>query len=288
MMKKMAVMLAAVGAFVVLVGGVKFFQIRAAIAQGASFQPPPDAVTTVTAKKETWPNTLHAVGSANAVNGVVVSADLPGIVDSISFDSGRAVKEGDVLVQLDVRQEKAQLAAAEAQLELARASLTRMEGLLAKGVVAKAENDRASAEFKQAEARAGEIRATIARKTVRAPFSGVLGIRQVNVGQYLEAGKPIVPLQVLDPIHIDFSVPQQEVAPVRVGAEVQVRAEGLAQPVVAKVTAIDSVVDASTRNVKVQATAANPGARLRPGMYVTADVSLGSSQPIVALPASAI
>jgi membrane fusion protein, multidrug efflux system len=163
-----------------------------------------------------------------------------------------------------------------------------MNGLLAKGVTSKAEGDRAAAEFKQAEARVGEVKATIARKTVRAPFTGTLGIRQVNEGQYLEGGKAIVALQALDPIHVNFAVPQQQAAPVKVGAEVLVSAEGMAEPMTGKITAVDSLIDESTRNVKVQATLANPGGKLRPGMYITADVSLGAGTSVVALPASSI
>jgi membrane fusion protein (multidrug efflux system) len=287
MTKRMVIMLAAVVVFIAVVGSIKFFQIKTAIAQGMAYQPPPEAVTTVVAKQETWPSTLRAIGTASAVQGVTVSADLPGIVEKIHFESGHKVQAGDVLVQLDARQEEAQLAAAQAQLELARLNLDRMQGLLGRGVTSKAEHDRAAAEHKQADARVGEIRATIARKTVRAPFTGVLGIRMVNVGQYLEGGKPIVPLQALDPIYVDFSVPQQEVAPVHVGAEVLVSAEG-AGHVTGKVKAIDSVVDEATRNVRVQAQVANADGRLRPGMYVTTEVSLGAGRPVVALPASAI
>ena len=134
-----------------------------------------------------------------AVRGVTLSADLPGVVEALNFDSGRAVREGELLVRLDARQERAQLAAAEAQRELARVNLERVRGLVEQGIVAAAELDRTSAEHKQAEARVGEIRATIERKEIRAPFSGVLGIRQVDLGQYLNAGDPIVPLQAIDP-----------------------------------------------------------------------------------------
>jgi membrane fusion protein, multidrug efflux system len=288
MKKRMVLMLAGVLVFVLVVGGVKFFQIRAAIAAGAAFQPPPEAVTTVVAKQETWSSTLHAIGTANAVQGVVVSADLPGIVERISFESGKKVRAGEVLLQLDARQEEAQLAAAQAQLELTKLNLDRMAGLLGRGVTSKAEHDRAAAEHKTAEARVGEIRATIARKTVRAPFTGVLGIRQVNLGQYLEGGKPIVPLQALDPIHVDFSVPQQDAAPMRAGTEILVTAEGLPSPVKGRITAIDSVVDPATRNVKVQARVANPEGLVRPGMYVTVDVSVGEGRSVVALPATSI
>jgi len=288
MKKRMILMLVIVVAVIGVLAFVKYKQISVAIAQGKAWAPPPEAVTTVVTKQETWPRTLRSIGTVSAVQGVTVSADLPGIVDKIAFDSGHAVREGDVLAVLDSRQEHAQLAAAEAQLELTRVSLERMNGLLGKGVTSKSELDRAAAEHKQAEARVGEVKATIARKTVRAPFSGVLGIRLVNEGQYLEGGKPIVSLQAIDPVHIDFAIPQQDLGPVKVGAEVLLTAEGTEGTVTGKVTALDSVVDESTRNVRIQATAANRDARLRPGMYVHVDVNLGAGQPVIALPASAV
>jgi membrane fusion protein (multidrug efflux system) len=284
----MILMLASVFVFIVLIGGVKFFQIRAAMAAGAAYQPPPEAVTTVVAKQETWPSTLHTIATAAAVQGVTVSADLPGLVDKITFDSGRTVHAGEVLLHLDARQEQAQLAAAEAQLELTRVNLERMRGLLGKGVTSKAEFDRAAAEQKQAEARVGEVRATIDRKTIRAPFTGILGIRQVNLGQYLNGGDPIVPLQSLDPIHVNFSVPQQDVAPLHAGVEVRVTGDALAGEHVGRVSAVDSVVDEATRNVRVQATLANPKGLLRPGMFVNVEVKLGEGHSVVSLPASAI
>jgi membrane fusion protein (multidrug efflux system) len=270
-------------------GAVKVLQIQAMIAQASSFQPPPEAVTTVVARQERWPATLAAIGTVRAVRGVTLSADLPGVVDEIAFDSGRPVREGEVLVRLDTRQERAQLAAAEAQRELARVNLERVQGLVAQGIVAQAELDRASAEHKQAEARVGEIRATIERKQIRAPFAGVLGIRQVDLGQYLKAGDPIVPLQALDPIYVNFAVPQQQVADVRLGREVRVSASGPdAAELSGRITAIDSVVDEATRNVQVQAAFANPGGVLRPGMFVEARVVSGEASAVLVLPASAI
>src|SRR6267378_280836 len=172
MAKRMIVMLALTAVFVGALGFVKFKQIQTAIAQGAAFQPPPEAVTTIVAKQEQWATTLSAIGTMAAVQGVTVSADLPGTVDRISFDSGRAVRAGEVLAQLDTRQERAQLAAIEAQRDLARLNFDRMQGLLNERVISRAEYDRASAEHKETEARVGEIRATIERKTIRAPFSG--------------------------------------------------------------------------------------------------------------------
>jgi membrane fusion protein, multidrug efflux system len=288
MTKRMISMLAVVGALIAVLGAVKFHQIREAIAQASSFQPPPEAVTTVVAKREAWPDTLQAIGSVAAVQGVTVAADLPGLVDRIAIDSGRMVRAGEVLVELDARQEKAQLAAALAQLELSRLNLERARGLSDEGIVSRADYDRASAEHKQAEARVGEIRAAIERKTIRAPFAGMLGIRQVNLGQYLAGGDPVVPLQSLDPIFVNFTVPQQEVGRLRVGGEVSAAAEGTKTPFTGRITAVNSVVDESTRNVQVQATFANPDGRLRPGMFVETTLVLGGSRDVVTLPASAI
>jgi membrane fusion protein, multidrug efflux system len=289
MTRRTRLMLVVVLGAVAALGAVKTRQIQVATAQAASFQPPPEAVTTVVARTEPWLTTLSAIGTVRAERGVTLSADLPGVVESITFDSGRSVREGEVLVRLDARQERAQLAAAEAQRELARVNLERVQGLVAQGIVPQAELDRLSAEHKQAEARVGEIRATIERKQIRAPFSGVLGIRQVDLGQYLKAGDPIVPLQALDPIHVNFSVPQQQVLEVRVGREVRVTfARSDSQPVSGRITAVDSVVDQATRNVQVQATFANPKGDLRPGMFVETQVVTGDGAPVLVLPASAI
>jgi membrane fusion protein (multidrug efflux system) len=193
-----------------------------------------------------------------------------------------------VLVELDMRQEKAQLAAALAQLDLTQLNLNRARGLAAEGVVSQQDYDRASAEYKTAEARVGEIRAAIERKTIRAPFGGMLGIRQVNLGQYLAGGDPVVPLQSLDPIFVNFTVPQQEVGRLRVGGEVSAAVEGTKAPFVGRITAVNSVVDEATRNVQVQATFANPQGRLRPGMFVETKLLMGGSREVVTLPATAI
>jgi len=183
MKKRMFVMLVAVFAFLALVGGFKFFQIKAAIAQGSSYQPPPEAVTTVVARAEGWDTTVKVIGTVAAVNGVTVSADLPGVVSEIDFDSGRSVNKGDVLVRLDTKQEQAQLASALAQRELARLDLERQKGMLEKQIVSQATYDTSAATFKSADAAVAQIRATIDRKTIRAPFSGVLGLRQVNLSR---------------------------------------------------------------------------------------------------------
>jgi membrane fusion protein (multidrug efflux system) len=285
----MLIMLGAIVLFVAVVGLFKFFQIRAAIAAGSSWQPPPEAVTTVIAQSVEWSATQNAIGTVEAVNGVVVSADLPGIVDGIDFDSGRRVREGQVLVRLDTSQERAQLAAAEAQNKLAVLNLKRADQLLESGVIAQAEHDQMAAAAGSAEARVGEIRATIERKRIRAPFAGVLGIRQVHRGQYLNGGAPVVPLQSMDPIYVNFSLPQQEVSALRLGIPVRVSTDSAATShLTGTITAINSVVDEATRNVQIQATLRNPSGRLRPGMFVDVQVALGKGHAVVALPASAI
>lgn len=279
--------LSAAALFVVGIGTLKFFQVRAAIAQASAFQPPPEAVTTIVAGEERWTDTLPVIGSARAAQGVTVSADLPGVVERIEFDSGRAVRAGEVLVRLDASQERAQLAAAEAQRDLARLDAERKRHLAEKGLIAVSDHDRAAAELRQAEARIAEIRATIERKTIRAPFSGLLGIRQANLGQYLNSGDPIVALQALDPIFVDFSVPQGALAGLAAGTVVRASADGAGE-LEGEISAVDSIVDAATRNVRVQATFSNADGRLRPGMFVQAQVVRGAGQPVIAIPASAV
>jgi membrane fusion protein (multidrug efflux system) len=289
MAKRMILMLTVTVAVLAVLGFLKFQQFQAAAAQAAGFQPPPEAVTTIVAQPEEWPDTLAVIGTTAAVQGVTVSADLPGLVARISFESGQSVRQGDVLVELDTREEQAQLAAAEAQRELARLNFQRMQALVVDGAISRADYDRAAAEQKSSDARVGEITAGIARKTIRAPFSGVLGIRQVNLGQYLSAGDPVVPLQSLHPIYVNFGVPQQETARVRVGGRIRVTTDDLSGvEFTGRVTAVDSVISPETRNVQVQATVPNPGGKLRPGMFVQTSVVTGATRSNVSLPASAI
>jgi membrane fusion protein, multidrug efflux system len=289
MAKRMVLTLLVVVVLLTGLGFVKYRQVKAASAESASFQPPPEAVTTIVARQEQWPLTLSAIGTAVAVRGVTVSADLPGIVQKIDFESGNAVKAGDVLVELDTRQEKAQLASAEAQSDLARVNFERMQELAKQGVISRMDYDKAMAERKQMDANVGEIRATIERKTIRAPFSGILGIRQVNLGQYLAAGTAVVPLQSLDPIYVNFSVPQQAIGKLGVGQKVQVNSSDLpAAGFAGHVTAVDSIIDSATRNVQAQATLENHAGKLRPGMFVETKLALGGSDAVVALPSSAI
>jgi membrane fusion protein, multidrug efflux system len=285
---RMVLMLVAVGTLVGVLGVTKLKQVNTAIAQQSAFRMPPEAVTTIVARQERWPDSIAVIGSVAAVRGVTISADLPGVLEKIAFDSGMAVKEGDVLAELDTRTERAQLAAAEAQLDLTKANLERTRGLRDEQIVAPADFDKAEAEFKRAAAAIGEIRAAIGRKTILAPFSGVLGIRQANLGQYLAAGMPIVSLQSLNPVYVNFAVPQQQVGRIRAGANVRVGLESGPTEMRGNVTAIDSVVDEGTRNIQIQATIPNPGGRLHPGMFVQTTVVLGVAESVIAVPTSAI
>ncbi len=289
MAKRMLIMLALVVALISGLGFIKYKQVETAIHAAAGFQPPPEAVTTVTAKREQWSSGMNVIGSVEAVQGVTVAADLPGTVAKIYFDSGKSVHQGDVLVELDTRQERAQLASLEAQRDLAKVNYDRYQELSKQGVISRQEYDKASADQRQTDANVSEIKATIERKTIRAPFSGILGIRKINLGEYLAAGAAIVSLQSLNPIYVNFGVPQQNAGQVQVGRTISVTREALAGQVFSgRVTALDSVIDENTRNIQVQATLPNPGAKLRPGMFVQVDLKIGASQPAITLPASAI
>jgi membrane fusion protein, multidrug efflux system len=288
MAKRFILMLSVMAVLLTGLGFLKFKQVQSAVHAGA-FQPPPEAVTSMVAQTEQWPATMSVIGTMEAVHGVTVSADLPGAVARINFDSGKSVQAGEILVELDTRQERAQLAALEAQRDLARVQYGRMQQLVNEGVISRVEYDQATAQQKATEANVAEIRATIERKTIRAPFSGILGIRKVNLGQYLAAGDAVVPLQSLNPIYVDVGLPQQTLNQVRVGRTLRVTSEDLPGKVFSgRVTALDSVVDQSTRNVQVQATLSNPEGKLRPGMFVQVEVGLGASHAVITLPASAI
>jgi membrane fusion protein, multidrug efflux system len=289
MAKRLIITLVALAAIIGGLGFVKYRQVEVAIAQGASFQMPPTAVTTVVAQRETWPSTLTVIGTAAAVEGVTVSADLPGTIDKIHFESGQWVHEGDILVELDTRQERAQLANLEAQRDLAGINYGRAQELVKAGVISHSEYDNANAQQKATEAQVGDIKAAIARKTIHAPFTGLLGIRQVSLGQYLAAGQAIVSLQSVDPIYVNFGVPQQNATSMTPGRVVRVTNSDL--PAIAlpgKITALDSVINEQTRNIQVQATLANKGNKLRPGMFVQVELPLGQPRQVVPLPASAI
>lgn len=288
MKKRMLIMLGAVTVFIVAVGGYKVIQVRAGIAMMKKMTPPPAAVTTTIAKQEQWQPTLNAVGSLKAVNGVTVSTDLAGIVSQIAFQSGASVKKGDLLIKLDSQQEEAQLRSAEARRDLAKVNLERQRDLVASGAVSKSEFDSAESEYRRAEAAVDESRALIARKNITAPFDGRLGIRQVDLGQYVNVGTPIVQLESTDPIHVEFAVPQQSLELIAVGKKLRLKATGIGDAEFeGEITAIDSRLDEATRNVMVQGTVSNPENKLRAGMFANVEVLL-PEKTVVSVPASSI
>lgn len=289
MKKRLLLTITGLAVVIAILIAVKALQIGAMIDQGKTFIPPPETVTTTLVKAGAWESALSSVGTLNAVQGVTVAAEMSGKVVEIAFEAGAAVTKDDLLLRQDTSSEEAQLPGAVAQVNLARTNLERLDQLLAKSLISKSERDNAVAAADQAQAQADTIRAAIAKKTIRAPFSGHLGIRQVNLGQMLREGDPIVTLQSLDPIYVDFTLPQQQLQQVRPGQTVQVTTDALpTQPIRGRITAINPLVDADTRQIKVQATLANRGNRLRPGMFATVAVGLAAQQKVLAVPATAV
>ena len=272
-----------------LLGGIKGLQIDRMIAQGSQAAPPPETVTTTVVRTDSWESRLTAVGSLAAVQGVMVTAELTGKVVRIAFEPGTKVNAGDLLVRQDTSTEEAQLRAAEATVELAKRNLERMKKLLARRTIAQSQYDDAEAQYKEAVAQADTIRAAIAKKNIRAPFAGRLGIRQVNLGQILNEGDPIVSLQSINPIFVNFSLPQQQLPRVQQGLTVRVTSDALPDQVIeGKITAINPEVDAATRNMRIQATVSNRQENLRPGMFVNVVVVLPASEKVLAVPATAV
>ncbi|MCX6942420.1 MAG: efflux RND transporter periplasmic adaptor subunit [Verrucomicrobia bacterium] len=292
MIKKIFVYIATVfGLLVVIValGGTKKLQFAAMGAAGAAFDPPPETVTAQAATEETWENVLTANGSVAPVQGVMVGAEVPGKVVSIHFESGANVAVGDLLVQLDVSTESAQLRAAESVADLAKINLGRARELREKGTNASSDLDAAEAQAKQAAAAADNLRAVIAKKSIRAPFTGRLGIRLVQLGQILRDGESIVTLQTVDPIYTNFALPQQFLASLKVGENVRLTTDASpGETFPGKITAIAPEIDAVTRNIRIQATFANPAAKLRSGMFGSVAVLLPSTGSSLVIPSTAI
>ncbi|TFG43982.1 MAG: efflux RND transporter periplasmic adaptor subunit [Syntrophobacterales bacterium] len=289
MKKRILLTLAGLTVLVGILGGIKGLQIDRMIAHGKQMVPPPEAVTTAVASLQTWESLLPAVGSLAAVQGVTMTAELTGKVVQIAFTPGSRVKAGDLLVKQDTSSEEAQLRSAEAAAALAKLNAERLGKLLAERTIAQSQYDNAEAGYKQAVAQADNIRASIAKKTIRAPFDGRLGIRLVNLGQVLNEGEAIVSLQSLDPIFVNFSLPQQQLSSIKAGLAIRVTTDALPGDIIqGKITAINPQVDAATRNIRVQATVANADERLRPGMYVSVAVVLPDRKKVLAIPATAV
>ena len=272
--------------FVVLVA-IKAMQIRKMMAMPMVM--PPTTVSSVEAKEENWAPMFTSVGTISAVQGATVSAELAGTVAEIKFENGAVAKKGDVLMRLDASSEEANLRSAEAEIELARSDLARARDLASRNVVSKAELDSAESKFKQKEGVVNNMRSMISKKEVLAPFDGQLGIRQVNVGQMITAGQQVVSLQALDPLYVDFALPQQDLPKLSQGLEVRVQTDVVAgREFPGKLTALNSSIDPVTRNVTLQATIENKDHALRPGMFAKVEVLLPEKQKTVIVPGTAV
>jgi membrane fusion protein (multidrug efflux system) len=274
---------------VAILAVIKYLQIGTMIAQGKQMVPPPETVTSAGVTQESWETVLTAVGSLDAVQGVTITAEVTGKVARIAFEPGSRVAAGDLLVQQDISEENARLRSAEATAKLAQINFDRSQKLLPEKVISQSDYDNNRAKLTQALAEVDNIKAVIAKKTIRAPFAGRLGIRMINLGQVINDGQAIVTLQSLDPIFADFLLPQQQLAQIQEGFEVRVTTDALPGKVMTgKITAINPEVDAATRNIRVQATLANPDERLRPGMYANVAVVLPHKEAVLAIPATAV
>lgn len=283
-----------VGGLVVLLGAIvalKATQIGSLIGFATAMEKagmPPSPVATVLAVQTTWEETLRFTGSLRAVQGVTLTAELPGTVVRIGVENGAEVQQGEVLLELDTTQEQADLASATAGLRLAKINLDRNKGLIEKRIIAQSEYDTAAATFDQEKARTATLQATIAKKIIQAPFTGRVGIRTVNLGQTVKAGDELIPLHSSDPIYVEFSVPQTRLDSIAVGQAIRVTTDGVKQPVEGLVTAINPVVDEATRTARVQGTLHNKDGVLRAGLFAEVEVVLPERLDVVAVPISAV
>ncbi len=287
MIKKFIIVIAGFIVVLLTLGAVKTAQVKEMMS--VSHIPPPTAVTTAEAKAVEWHPYISAIGTLAPVQGATLSADADGIVSRIAADSGTAVKAGDLLVELDTSVEQAQLAAAEARANLAKVTFDRSKDLWDRNASSKSEFDAADATYKQSVADVEAIKAQIAKKQVRAPFDGRVGIRLANVGQFVGRGRDLLPLQKLDPMYVNFTVPQRYLPAVADGQEIEVKVDAFpGKQFLGRITAVNSEVDAATRNISAQATLANPDEALRAGMFARIEVQLKGAETQIAVPSTAI
>jgi len=287
MLKRILFTFVGIIVLVSVLAGLKVSQFRAMAQAGGAARA--TVVTTAEVGELTYSPTISTIGSIVAAQGVTVSTEVGGTVRRIAFESGAAVNAGDLLIELDVTTEEAQLRSAEASAELARLSLNRSRELRATNTISQADLDAAEAQAKQAEAQVANVAAIIAKKTIRAPFSGRLGIRMANLGQYLNAGASIVSLQSVDPVFVDFSLPQQHLSKIKDGMVTRVASDAF--PGVAfegKLSAINTEIDTATRNIRLRATLSNSDGRLRPGMFVNVSLVLPEVEHVFTIPGTAV
>ncbi|MDY6980807.1 MAG: efflux RND transporter periplasmic adaptor subunit [Pseudomonadota bacterium] len=288
MRKRLILAIVLLALFLAALFGIKYWQNVQQAAQMA--QPrPPATIASTEVREERWRPMLNSVGSLVAINGTAVTTEVAGLVSKIQFESGTWTEQGEVLLQLDDSIDQAALEALRAERRLAEIKFNRAKDLLRRQVMSQSEYDEARAAFDAATARVKQQEATIRRKAIRAPFSGRLGIRQVNIGQYLEPGQPIVLLQALDPIYVDYTLPERYLPRLATGQDIRIRVDAVpGETFNGKITAIDSGIDAGTRTVKLRATLDNPEGQLQPGMFAKVKTLAPEEKTVLTLPRTAI
>jgi membrane fusion protein (multidrug efflux system) len=289
MTRKIIVAVSGLIAVIVVLAGAKAMQFKALADQGKTQTIPPEVISATEVKQESWESLIPAVGSVSAVQGIDVKAELAGMVREIAFTSGGNAQKGQLLVKLDTSIEEGQLRAMKAQWDLADANLARARDLKAQGVISQADFDAAQSAANRTIGDVDAIKATIDKKTIRAPFSGRLGIRAVNLGQYVRDGDLIVSLHSLDPVFVDFNVTEQQLPQVEKSMAIRVTTDATpGRKFDGKVTALNPQVDPGSRNIKVQATVANPGGALRPGMFARVELVQPGSLEYLVVPSTAV
>ncbi|WP_077048753.1 efflux RND transporter periplasmic adaptor subunit [Pseudomonas sp. KK4] len=286
--RRMLIMLGVVLLIVLLLAGYKAFSIYTMI-QGFSAPKPPISVAVAKATEQPWQARLPTVGTLTALQGVDLSLEIAGTVTDVQFESGQKVKAGQPIVQLDSAVESALLETAQADLGLAQVDYRRGSQLVGSQAISKGEFDRLSAVLKKNQATVNQLKASLAKKRILAPFSGTIGIRQVDVGDYVASGTMIATLQDLSSLYVDFFIPEQSVPKVAIGQPVQIVVSAYPdQTFPGTLSAINPKVENSTRNVQVRATLANPDGKLLPGMFASLQIILPDPQPRIVVPESAI
>ena len=289
MLKKLFLAVLAISLVIGILVYIKFNQFAVMGEAGAKMVLPPQTVTAMSIEKTEWEQVIAANGTVSAVQGVTVSAEVGGRVSNINFESADSVTAGQMLLQMDTASEDSQLASAKATAALAKADLARLRKLIKKNLAAEDSLDRAEAQVKETNAQVGVIKALIEKKTINAPFSGRLGIRHVNLGQILAVGDPVVELQMLNPIYVDFTIPQQKLSLLQRDMQVEITSDAVTDKVFeGLISAINLEIDTKTRNILVRAKVDNPDELLRVGMFVNIKVILPEKRQVLAVPATAV
>ena len=278
-----------VGAILAALVVTKLTQFDAMAEAGKNGGPPPSTVSVTSPRTDTWETRYKSVGSIEPVRGILIETEVPGVIDSIHFENGQNVKQGDLLVQLDIKVEKAQLRSAEATAQLAQTEFERASRLRESGNVPQSDLDRSVADLERAKAEIENFKALIDRKTIQAPFDGRVGIRQINLGQYVPTGAPIVSLQADEQVYVNFSLPQKTLSKIESGMKLEIMSDAFSgRSFPGKLTAVSPEIDPATRSVALQGTIDNPDGLLRSGLFVNVELVSDQTEQVTLIPSTAI